>query len=160
MSPTRRQLLAATPLVFLPKQQEQETEDTLLKYITPKIAYCIVEEQNQTIPELEHIIAQDAQYSCWYAIHVLKERFPEGEAAIAQDAACSYSYAIIFLQGRFPEGEGVIATSTEYSYCYARNVLKERFLEGEPEIAQNAVYSSWYVQNIINNPQQYLKEII
>ncbi len=45
-----------------------------------------------------------------YALDVLKHNpFPAGEKVIAQDAELSYSYAMHILKGQFPAGEPVMA---------------------------------------------------
>lgn len=91
------------------------------------------------LPEcFEAIIAQSAEYSYWYAYHVLDGPFPAGEAAIAQYGYRSFNYAVYVLRGPFQLGEAAIASDALASFSYAKNVLKSRFRLGEPAIRDGA----------------------
>ena len=82
--------------------------------------------------ELEPIIAKNAEYSFWYAIEVLDDRFELGEKAIAKDYYLAYRYAKLILNGPFKLGEPVIAKNEFYSKTYTRDILKKDFyLDGK-----------------------------
>jgi hypothetical protein len=59
------------------------------------------------------------------------ERIPEVEALIATDAEYAYLYARNIINCAFPEGEPIIATSGRFSFYYARAVIRGRWLDGE-----------------------------
>ena len=90
--------------------------------------------------DLEPIIAKNAEYSFWYAIEVLDDRFELGEKAIAKDYYFAYRYAKLILNGPFKLGEPAIAKNSYYSYSYAFDILNGPFPLGEPEIAKSTEY--------------------
>ena len=82
--------------------------------------------------DLEPIIAKNAEYSFWYAIEVLDDRFELGEKAIAKNYYLAYRYAKLILNGPFKLGEPVIAKNEFYSKTYTRDILKKDFyLDGK-----------------------------
>ena len=87
--------------------------------LTPKEAYDMSYSNPKLRPKLERVIATSAEFSYWYARHVLKRKpFPAGEPAIATSAEYSYYYAIDVLQRRFPAGEPALATDACMAYDY------------------------------------------
>ena len=107
------------------------THEKEIAKTNPKWAYEYVSKHGKD-EDLELIIAKNAEYSYWYAIEVLDDRFELGEKAIAKDSYYSYRYAKIILNGPFKLGELVIAKSTEYSKKYTQEVLKKDFyLDGK-----------------------------
>lgn len=127
-------------------------------FITPEDAFnlfCYMLEEFEevalkplAIKGLELIMAEDAEYSCYYAEGVLKERFELGEPAIAQDSYFALSYAKDVLGGRFELGEKAISQNSIKSYHYAFS-LGKRFELGEEAIAKNAETALSYATRII-----------
>lgn len=68
---------------------------------------------------LERIIAQDPEYSVYYAEYVLLERWPQNEIgkiaemAIASDPAWATIYAKDVLKGRWPKDEEIAKIAEE-----------------------------------------------
>lgn len=116
---------------------------------TPKDAFYICKKLNKRIPELEFVIAKDAQYAYWYAEEIIKGRFRLGEQIIATNPEFSYSYANNIIKGRFELGENIISKSPKYSYRYAAHILNSRFPLGESAIATHAELAYSYAKNII-----------
>jgi hypothetical protein len=104
----------------------------------PEMAWGTHENNHDKLRELEDTWTKSAQYSYWYALYILKDRFPQGEDVIATDARYSCWYAEHVLKPLgirgFPKGEDAIVTSAQYSYWYARDVLENRFPKGEDVI--------------------------
>jgi len=76
--------------------------------MSPKEVYkkCFFEKRR--ILELESIIANDPDYSYYYALHIIKGRFIEGERSITTDLICSYRYARDILKRRWKRGEKIL----------------------------------------------------
>jgi len=90
------------------------------------------------------LFSKNAKNAYWHARIDVKGRVdPELEAVIAANAEYSYLYAG-FIKGRFPEGEAAIATSAYYAVNYARDVIEGRFPEGEAVIAKDAWWAAKY----------------
>lgn len=100
------------------------------------------------IKGLELIMAEDAEYSYYYAEDVLKGRFELGEPAIAQDYFFSMTYARDVICGDFPLGEKAISQDFASSYHYA-NALGKRFELGEKKIAESGQTSLAYATKVI-----------
>ena len=114
---------------------------------TAELAYDYCFKYNiKNNPELEKIIATNAEYSYRYAHYVLKDRFKLGEPIIATDPWYSYEYALEVLHGRFYMGEKIIATSPEFSVRYATEVLKGPFDLGESVIIRDLEAKEQYIQ--------------
>lgn len=82
-------------------------------------------------PQLEDIVAQDSEYSYWYAHLVLNGRFEKGEESIARNPYWSYYYAVSVLRGRFEKGEKVIKVIPDLAVKYAIHIIQGRWREAE-----------------------------
>lgn len=96
----------------------------------------------------EPIIAENASYSYYYAVNVIKDRFELGEKAIATNVSFSIDYAAKILDGKFELAEPEISKTSDYSFEYAKKVVG-RFELGEPAIARNPRLSYEYAVDIL-----------
>ena len=128
--------------------EDEDMDAYFMAALTPKEAYDMSYSNPKLRPKLERVIATSAEFSYWYARHVLKRKpFPAGEPAIATSADYSYLYAQYVLKFKpFPAGEPAIATSAKWSYAYAFYVLQRRFPAGEPALATDAYMAYDYNQ--------------
>ena len=76
-------------------------------------------------PQLEYIIARDADCAIDYARHVLKDRFFQAEHMLSKRHDTAYEYALA-IGKEFTEGVPAISESASVSYLYAKNVITVR----------------------------------
>jgi len=79
---------------------------------------------DKRIPELEKIIATDAEQSFYYAMYMIQGGWEEGEESISKDASVCYFYAINILNGMFEKGHYTIFIKSKYKDDYI-NFLKK-----------------------------------
>ena len=70
------------------------------------------------IPELEPVIAANANTAYAYACDILRSKFELGESAISKCARSSYFYSAYALNERFPLGEKAIANTQYFKKLY------------------------------------------
>ncbi|MEM4460769.1 MAG: hypothetical protein QXY70_01365 [Nanopusillaceae archaeon] len=136
------------------KKRNKELAHLLIPYI--KDLYLIYEYARKVVEgkvddELEDIIAQDPEYSFYYALNVLKGPFLKGEDVIAKDPQYSYLYAFDVIGGPWPKGEDAIAQDPCWSFHYALNVIKGPWPKGEDAITQSAYFSYQYAKEVLND---------
>lgn len=102
----------------------------------------------------------DPESAYLYACRVVRDRWPQGESVIAQDIEYSYYYAR-FLESQWFVNEfgyvgapavieTTVAQSPLYAYLYATEVIRARWPQGEPAIARGP-YAYWYAREIIKH---------
>lgn len=103
---------------YFTKQRLPEAEHLL---VNPKHAYSYVCYIDEPIKNVEAYIANDCEYSYWYAASILKKPFPLGEPLISKSAYWSYWYAVNVIRNRFYLGEQAIYDSKykiKYMDCF------------------------------------------
>ncbi|MEM3509400.1 MAG: hypothetical protein QXL51_00665 [Candidatus Aenigmatarchaeota archaeon] len=130
------------------KERNKELAHLLIPYI--KDLYLIYEYARKIVEgkvddELENIIAQDPEYSFYYALNVLKGPFLKGEDVIVKNPQYSYLYAFDVIGGPWPKGEDAITQSAYFSYQYAKEVLNDRFKKGEDVIIKDRFHLDYYL---------------
>jgi hypothetical protein len=107
--------------------------------------------------KLENVIKESAEYSYYYALNIIGNRFLLGEKSICKDARFSYCYARDVIKGRFEMGENSISNYSGWSYFYSVDVMKGRLSEN----MHNAMifyadrYSKEYFDHINNTNKTF-----
>ena len=102
----------------------------------PHIFWEKYENNQEELKKREKYIAQEPEYSYYYARDVLKGPFSLGEATIATDAKYAYWYALYILEGPFPAGEEAISKDAYFARWYAHRILKVDFYLDDKLIAK------------------------
>lgn len=90
-------------------------------------------------------------YKAYNQAYKAQKRLPELEHFIMQDAQWSYDYSRNVIKGRWLEAEPYIMQCYDCIYLYARDVIKGRWLEAEELISQSG-WSSYYVNRFFDEP--------
>jgi hypothetical protein len=109
-------------------------------------------------PEVEPVIAKNAEGALEYAIRIIDGRFPEAEPTIMKDPYPAKQYAAVILakdpkwphkNGRWPEAEPYIKTYAYIAYRYAAEIIRGRFIEAEPYIMKKPTVAVNYATTIL-----------
>lgn len=151
--------------VLIPKEFRDQI-DEMIDFM-PELYYNECKSSGSIRPEKEHVIGRSPEWSCNYALFIIRDRWSikdgrhEKERIIGQSPFWSYNYAHCVIKGRWPlednreEKERVISRDPQMSYLYACWVLNGRWPEGDGReekeriISQCATSAYWYAQTCI-----------
>ena len=71
--------------------------------MTPEKIYRKAARAGKRLPELEHIILNNAWHSYQYAFNIIKGRWIEAEDIIMNNSYAAYHYALHIMKGKLPE---------------------------------------------------------
>jgi hypothetical protein len=102
-----------------------------------KLIDLLIEKEDGEYSAIKHIIVKSPEYSYWYALYIIKERWPQAEPYIMGDTFFAYCYANDVLDARWAEAEPYIMKNPWHANYYAKDVIGDRWIEAEPVIMKN-----------------------